>query len=119
MQLVTAFVTLSATDDRLVEFYEKLFARAPDPHIPGTYAEFQLERLRLAIFYPKPENQPEFADSTRSGMSLCLDVADLEAAIARCQDLGARVSAVTVASHGREAYAYDPAGNRLILHQGK
>jgi hypothetical protein len=26
---------------------------------------------------------------------------------------------IITASHGREIYTYDPAGNRLILHQGR
>jgi len=70
MQLVTAFVTLAATDDRPVEFYGKLLDRDPKPHVPGVYAEFQLDQLRLAIFYPKPENQPEFAEPAGSAVSL-------------------------------------------------
>ena len=55
----------------------------------------------------------------RGGMSLCLEVKDLEGAIAHLVAIGYPTSGeIIVASHGREIYAYDPAGNRLILHQG-
>jgi len=51
-------------------------------------------------------------------MSLCLEVADLEGAIAHLTQLGYPPSgAIITASHGREVYAYDPDGNWLILHQ--
>ena len=56
--------------------------------------------------------------SEQSGLSLCLDVDDLDAAIAHLINLGyPPPGEIIVASHGREIYAYDPNGNRLILHQ--
>ena len=45
---------------------------------------------------------------------------NLEQAIACLTNLGyTPPGEIIEASHGREIYAYDPAGNRLILHQGK
>ncbi|MGF1479900.1 MAG: VOC family protein [Cyanophyceae cyanobacterium] len=114
-----AFVTLAAADSTvLVNFYRQLLGKEPHPHIPNVYAEFRLSGLRLGIFQPRADRQSEFADSTQSGMSLCLEVEDLEAVIAHLTQIGASPPGkMTVASHGREIYAYDPAGNRLILHQ--
>ncbi|ACK72787.1 glyoxalase/bleomycin resistance protein/dioxygenase [Gloeothece citriformis PCC 7424] len=113
------FVTLGAIEfDRLVEFYSTLFAQNPEPFIPNVYAEFKLSGLRLGIFSPKKSHQLEFSDSAKSGMSLCFEVENLDVAIALLKDLGYPPPGdITIASHGREIYAYDPAGNRLILHQ--
>ncbi|MBD1807842.1 VOC family protein [Microcoleus sp. FACHB-SPT15] len=114
-----AFVTLAATEpETLVQFYTLLLNQEPKPYIPNVYAEFQLSGLRLAIFKPKESHQHEFADSSQSGMSLCLEVNDLEDEIACLTRLGYPPPRdITTASHGREIYAYDPQGNRLILHQ--
>jgi predicted enzyme related to lactoylglutathione lyase len=114
-----AFVTLAAADaETLVRFYSKLLDRQPNPYIPNVYAEFQLSGLRLGIFNPKQNNLQEFENSAQSGMSLCLEVENLEDAIAHLTSMGyAPPGEITTASHGREIYAYDPAGNRLILHQ--
>ncbi len=116
-----AFVTLAAIDiDTLVEFYSQLLTQEPSPFIPKIYAEFQLSGLRLGIFKPKQKHEQEFANSAHSGMSLCLEVEDLEEAIAHLTSLGyPPPGEVTTASHGREIYAYDPARNRLILHQSR
>jgi predicted enzyme related to lactoylglutathione lyase len=115
----TAFVTLAATDaETLVQFYAQLLEQEPKPYIPNVYAEFQLSGLRLGIFKPKQSHRVEFENSAQSGMSLCLEVDDLEEAIAHLTTLGyPPPGEITTASHGREIYAYDPAGNRLILHQ--
>ena len=114
-----AFVTLAATElETLVQFYAQLLNQEPMPYIPNVYAEFQLSGLRLAIFKPKENHQHEFADSIQSGMSLCLEVNDLEDAIAFLTRLGYPPPGdITTASHGREIYAYDSQRNRLILHQ--
>jgi predicted enzyme related to lactoylglutathione lyase len=114
-----AFVTLAAADaETLVRFYRQLLDQEPKPYIPYVYAEFQLTGLRLGIFQPKPTHLEEFANSTQSGMSLCLEVDNLEDAIAHLTSIGyPPPGEITTASHGREIYAYDPMGNRLILHQ--
>jgi hypothetical protein len=49
---------------------------------------------------------------------MCLEVNNLEDVIAHLTDLGyPPPGEIAIASHGREIYAYDPDGNRLILHQ--
>lgn len=114
-----AFVTLAATDLQiLVEFYCQFLGIEPQSYIREVYAEFQLPGLKLGIFQPKSTQVEEFADSAKTGMSLCLEVANLEAAIAELSRLGyPPPGEILTASHGREIYAYDPLGNRLILHQ--
>lgn len=114
-----AFVTLAAADlETLVEFYSKLLDRQPKPYIPHVYAEFQLSGLRLGIFTPKSNHLQEFENSVRSAMSLCMEVDNLEDAIAHLTSMGyPPPGEITTASHGREIYAYDPAGNRFIVHQ--
>ena len=116
-QCSDAFVTLATVDlENIVLFYTRLFGRAPVNQILNVYAEFQLPGLRLGIFKPKV-NEQEF-EPARGGMSLCLEVKDLEAAITHLTILGySPPGEIYTASHGREIYAYDPAGNRLILHQ--
>ncbi len=112
------FVTIST--DRiqlLVDFYTQLFQKQPIVYQPSIYAEFQLEKLRLGIFQPKPERQSEFKNLS-SSMSLCLEVEQLEQAIAHISEMGyPPTGEIIEASHGKEIYAYDPEGNRLILHQ--
>lgn len=118
-QCTDALVTLAATDlETLTQFYCQLLEQEPKPHIPNVYAEFQLSGLRLGIFNPKESHRAEFSNSTQCFMSLCLEVNNLEEAIAHLAALGyPPPGEIATASHGREIYAYDPAGNRLILHQ--
>ncbi len=112
-----AFITIATVDlVTVVEFYQQLFDKKPDSYIPNVYAEFKLTNLRLGIF--KPKNKQEFANSAGSGMSICIEVENLEAAIAHLTNIGyPPPDEIINASHGREIYAYDPIGNRLILHQ--
>jgi predicted enzyme related to lactoylglutathione lyase len=118
MRCQTAWVTIAATDfDRLLKFYRQFFQQEPQLHLPDVYVEFQLPGLRLGIFKPKASHQPEFQTPEKSGMSLCLEVEDLEAAIRHLEAIAAPLGKIMVAAHGREIYAYDPEGNRLILHQ--
>jgi hypothetical protein len=104
----------------LVQFYAQLLEQEPKSYIPKVYAEFQLSGLRLGIFNPKENHRAEFEHSAQSSMSLCLEVNDLEEAIAHLTRLGyPPPGEITTASHGREIYAYDPDRNRLILHQSR
>ena len=114
-----ALVTLADLNNEvLVKFYTKFLDLEPNPYIPNTYAEFQLPGLRLGIFKPKDSHKSEFSGIGKNGMSLCLEVSDIEIAIARIWTLGCPPPGeIITASHGREIYAFDPAGNRLILHQ--
>lgn len=112
------FVTLSTDKIQLmVDFYSQLFNQQPTIYKPGIYAEFQLQKLKIAIFQPKAERLAEFSNQS-SSMSLCLEVDNLVQAIAHISDLGyPPPGEIIEASHGREIYAYDPGNNRLILHQ--
>jgi predicted enzyme related to lactoylglutathione lyase len=116
-----AFVAIAASDfETLVQFYCQLLAQEPEPtsYIPNIYAEFKLAGLRLGIFCPKESQQAEFTNSSGSGMSLCLEVENLENAIAHLTKIGyPPPGTITIAPHGREIYAYDPSQNRLIIHQ--
>jgi predicted enzyme related to lactoylglutathione lyase len=116
-----ALVTIAAVDfEQLWQFYAALLQQQPQIFIPKIYAEFNLKGLQLGIFSPKEDRQDEFSDSLGSGMSLCLEVENLEQAIADLAEMGYPFSGEIVsASHGREIYIYDPAFNRLILHQSK
>lgn len=118
-QYTDAFVTLAANDiEPLIQFYSQLLEQEPKSYISNVYAEFQLSGVRLGIFKVKENHCAEFSNSAQSGMSLCLEVNNLEEAIAHLTTIEYPPSgAITTASHGREIYAYDPAGNRLILHQ--
>jgi catechol 2,3-dioxygenase-like lactoylglutathione lyase family enzyme len=117
----TAFVTIATVNfDLLVDFYTRFLGSAPQPYIPQVYAEYSLDGLRLGIFAPKSSNRAEFSQPSQSGMSLCLEVVSLEGSIDLLAQLGyAPSGTITTASHGREIYAYDPDGNRLILHQSR
>jgi hypothetical protein len=119
LQCTEALVTLAAIEpEKLVFFYSQLLGQEPKPYILNVYAEFQLPGLRLGIFKPKHTNQSEFENLVKNGMSLCLEVRDLEVVIAHLTSLGyPPPGEILTASHGREIYAYDPALNRLILHQ--
>ena len=104
--------------EAVVDFYGQLLDQAPQPLLPGVYAEFQAQNLRLGIFKPQKSHEAEFASATGSGLSLCLVVENVETAIAFLQSIGYPVpGTIAVASHGREIYIYDPAGNRIILYE--
>ncbi|MDZ7950851.1 VOC family protein [Nostoc sp. DedQUE09] len=118
-QYTNAFVTIASVNfEKLVNFYTKLLEQKPVPLIPSLYAEFNLVSMRLGIFKPKNTNESEFESNAKSKISLCLEVSNLEDAIAYLTTLGYPPPGnISIASHGREIYAYDPDGNRLILHQ--
>lgn len=105
--------------DPLVSFYSQLLERSPVTLIPGVYAEFQLPGLTLGIFRPKaPPSDFSRPQPRPQGISLCLEVEDLDNAIAHLTHLGCPPAGpVITASHGREIYAYDPESNWLILHE--
>ena len=113
-----AFVALASKQlDRQINFYSKLLQIEPNLKT-DSYAEFHLPGLRIGLFVPKASHANEFRSDTSGPMSLCLEVDDLEGAIAHLKTLGhAPPSEIMQTSHGREIYAYDPDGNRLILHQ--
>jgi predicted enzyme related to lactoylglutathione lyase len=126
LEYSTVFVALADPDGKtLVRFYTQLLGQEPVVHIPDVYAEFQLPGLRLGIFKPKTNYRAEF-EAQAGSMSLCIEVKELEAAIAQVEAAftQAHLTAdhllpgdIVTVSHGREVYAYDPVGNRLILHE--
>ena len=118
-QYTDAFLTIATVNfETLVSFYTELLGKNPTNLIPNVYAEFLFFGLRLGIFKPKSKDEAEFKTTAKSKISLCLEVSNLEAAIAHLISLGYPPPGnITIASHGREIYAYDPDGNRLILHQ--
>jgi predicted enzyme related to lactoylglutathione lyase len=117
--VTAALVTIASVNfDVVVDFYTQFLGTTPKPYLPSIYAEFPISGLRLGIFCPKSTNRDEFGQPSQSGMSLCLEVANLEDSIDKLAQIGYPPSGkITTASHGREIYAYDPDGNRLILHQ--
>jgi len=117
LQYTGSLVTLAAVDiEKMVLFYSRFLGQEPATYIPN-YAEFRLSGLRLGIFRPREPDQQEFQNA-KGGMSLCLEVSNLEAAIAALTNLGyPPPGKIITAFHGREIYAYDPAINRLILYQ--
>jgi catechol 2,3-dioxygenase-like lactoylglutathione lyase family enzyme len=118
-QYIDALVTIATVNfETLVSFYTKLLEQNPITLIDNVYAEFQFSNLRLGIFKLKSTHEAEFETTAKSKISLCLEVSNLEAAITHLTSLGYPPPGnITVASHGKEIYAYDPDGNRLILHQ--
>jgi predicted enzyme related to lactoylglutathione lyase len=111
-------VTIAAKDfERAWKFYAELLSQEPQPFMLNVYAEFSLPGICLGIF--RPQESSSFSPGA-GAMSLCLEVIDLELAIAHAIQAGCLTPTnVITASHGREAYVYDPDGNRIILHQGK
>ncbi|MEH1864319.1 MAG: VOC family protein [Nostoc sp.] len=127
-EYTNAFVTIGSVNfDKLVDFYTKFLEQKAVILIPNVYAEFNLVGMQLGIFKPKKTNESEFEamsnDSplgvyAKSKISLCLEVSNLKDAITHLTALGYPPPGnISTASHGREIYAYDPDGNRLILHQ--
>jgi predicted enzyme related to lactoylglutathione lyase len=119
MQYNSVIITIATVNfDNIVSFYIQLLEQEPKKLIPHIYAEFQIPSLKLGIFQPKPANEPEFITNAQSPISLCLEVNNLETAISHLKSLGCPPPGeISTASHGQEIYAYDPDGNRLILHQ--
>jgi len=101
-----------------VDFYCALFGREPDSRIREVYVEFRLPRLRLGIFQPRQGHEAEFRNSPgkSSGLNLVLRVKDLDLALSQWTHLGAPPpDKIIPITGGREAYVYDPSGNRILL----
>jgi predicted enzyme related to lactoylglutathione lyase len=112
-----AFVSIAAIDwHKSVAFYQALSQAPPIVLMADRYAEFELAGLRIGIYSPRRIEQV-FPDP-HPRLSLCLEVRRLEAALEHLRDLGELIpSGIHQVSHGREVYAYDPDGNRLILYE--
>lgn len=118
LTIASGLITIASTNfDKLVGFYTDILGGQPQRYIPNVYAEYHIPGVQLGIFQPKPAHENEFSNAAQSKISLCLEVNDLESAIQQLTALGyPPPGAITTASHGREVYAYDPDGNRIILH---
>ncbi len=114
-----AWVTLAVTDfGRSGQFYQQLLGQPPQAVIPNQYAEFQIANLRIGIYRARQNEPLPPTSSPFPPVSLCLEVENLAAAIAQLTQLDYPPPGdILTASHGREIYAYDPDGNRLILYQ--
>jgi predicted enzyme related to lactoylglutathione lyase len=117
----SSLVTIATTSfDEVVDFYRQFLDREPVSYRDRVYAEFTAGGLRLGIFYPHRSHLPEFEHSHLAKMSICWEVSDLEAALDRLRKMGYQPPGEIInASHGREIYAYDPDGNRMIIHESK
>ncbi len=114
-----AWITLAPQDfTKSCDFYQRLLGKAPDrtmtkPENQLIYAEFQLVGLTIGLYLAKTP-----PTDNRSSLSLCFQVENLEDSIALVTSLGyPPPGEIMTPSHGREVYAYDPDGNRLILYQ--
>jgi predicted enzyme related to lactoylglutathione lyase len=104
---------------QLVDFYSQFLQVKPQIYQVDVYAEFHLTTgLVLGIFKTRSRDINEFNQPEKSALSLCLQVENLEIAIAHLQTCGyeQKIEIIT-ASHGQEIYIYDPDGNRIILYQ--
>jgi predicted enzyme related to lactoylglutathione lyase len=120
MRYFEAFVAIASYQfETTVTFYQALLEQSAVPLLPGRYAEWTLAGgLKLGIFSPHLTHRDEFQADGAGAISLCLEVEDLDHAIAALTRLGyPPPGEIQSASHGREVYAYDPEGNRIILHQ--
>jgi len=118
---IEAFAAIgSEAFDRAVAFYVGLLGREPDERAGDTYAAFLLPGLKLGVFRPSRARVEGFRNPTarQVGLNLVLRVPDLARAAAEVERLGGSADAPFDAPHGRELYAYDPDGNRLILVEG-
>ncbi|MBW4418194.1 MAG: hypothetical protein KME13_03075 [Myxacorys californica WJT36-NPBG1] len=116
MKISRALTTIAAFNvEQSVTFYGQLLSQGATAHLPNVYAEFQIKDIRLGIYKPR---DAESLLSPHPAISLCLEVEDLDDAIAHLTSLGyPPPGAILHPSHGREIYAYDPDGNRIILYE--
>jgi predicted enzyme related to lactoylglutathione lyase len=117
MKFSRAIVTIAAIDwQKSVAFYQTLTQSPPNQLLDDRYAEFEIAGLRVGIY--RPRNNEQIFPNPHPRLSLCLEVQNLEAAVQYLNDLGYPVvSGIHQVSHGREVYAYDPDGNRIILYE--
>lgn len=113
-------VAIAAIDfDTMKQFYSQILKQEPARQIKDVYVEFQLPDLRLGLFKPRPDHRQEFMHDTRSTASVVLEVTDIDEAARHFRAIGCTPGKIIETFHGKEFYAYDPAQNRLIVHQEK
>lgn len=121
MKIRNSLVTIATNNfNSLVDFYQDFLNQSPKVYIPQSYAEFYITGIKLGIFKPKSCLKDEFSHSQKCTLSLCLEVENIEIAIASFlgkNNLNSQE--ILESSHGQETYIYDPDGNRIILYQPK
>ena len=95
------------------DFYSSLLGMDPAVDLEGTYIEFRLTGLRLGLYRSR---NPAYR-ACLGAMSVCLQVADLDAMLALPLLESVKVSAIRCEFHGREVDFCDPDGNRIVLHE--
>ena len=105
--------------EEMQQFYTSILQQEPASRIRDVLVEYQLPELRLALFKPHEADRPEFQCNTCSTMNIVLEVRDIEAAAKHFASVGCQPGKIVDAFHGKQFYAYDPAQNRLIVHQEK
>jgi catechol 2,3-dioxygenase-like lactoylglutathione lyase family enzyme len=98
-----------------IAFYQTLLGLDPKVHQPNRYAEFSRPDLTLILYAPKHQEQSQ--PQPYPSLSLCLYVANLDAATQLLTRMGHSDLVIQTSSHGREIYAADPDGNRVILYE--
>jgi catechol 2,3-dioxygenase-like lactoylglutathione lyase family enzyme len=98
-----------------IAFYQTLLGLDPHAHQPDRYAEFRLPDLTLVLYSPKSQEQSH--PDPYPSLSLCLYVQDLDQAATILTSMGQADLVMQTSSHGREIYAADPDGNRVILYE--
>ena len=121
MIIKDSLITIATVNfDSLVDFYRDLLQKSPQVYINQVYAEFYITGIKLGIFKLKSGRKDEFSHPQKSAFSLCLEVEDLEIAIADILEKGySAANEIIESSHGQEIYIYDPDENRIILHQSR
>lgn len=116
--VVEAMAAIGAEDfPRALAFYTAFLGCEPELRFGDGYAEFRLPGLRLGVFRPRTGRADEFRNPVdrQIGLGLVFYVPELTRAVAQVERLGGSAAPAFDAPHGRECYAYDPDGNRLIL----
>jgi catechol 2,3-dioxygenase-like lactoylglutathione lyase family enzyme len=118
--ITRAFVTIAVANwQQSLDFYQGLLQLTPKVLQADRYAEFQRPDGAIALYQPRSEESPQsFPANHYPSMSLCLQVPDLQAAIAHLERMGyAPPAGIQRSQHGQEIYIYDPNGNRIILYE--
>jgi catechol 2,3-dioxygenase-like lactoylglutathione lyase family enzyme len=116
LTITRACVTIAASNwQQSIHFYQTLLNLAPQAHQPDRYAEFRLSDLTLVLYSPKNQEAPQ--PQSYPSLSLCLYVQDLDQAVQLLNKTGQADWVIQTSSHGREIYATDPDGNRVILYE--
>jgi predicted enzyme related to lactoylglutathione lyase len=98
----------------VIAFYRDVLGLKPTLEAPsGTAAEFELaDGSTFGVWQPEGDEAPP-------GLGVLFSVPDLDAAIARARERGAKLGDVMEFPACRMAGGADPEGNHFVLHQRK